>query len=481
MTYNPFNKELDQLTESDLHELISGEIVEGWYIEYKAEIPRASGGSFDSNKIAKSVAAFANTKGGWIFWGIGCNDKNKPVSIAGIEIQTPVNFEDQIAKIINSNINPKPYYHFKRLDLQNGRAVVVIQVEESPTPPYITSQGVIYQREYNENKPVRDRYILEKLNEKTSEYRDAIERYSQLHLPETKGQAEWNQTHLELYLFPLPFNGFHFKEFYSSEFFKKAANRFYQGINLVYKTSDEQSLEIPLSLNFNSIFSSERSIIVRPLSEANLIYKSTTVELFDNGNLKFLIPLTEFDSTSIPKRFINSATVQYLLDKFSPNENVRADTWPMMRSGASNPIMITRRKQTDFVNHVKFIDGMNLIFVVLIMTSIYKSVLEDNNFDFTTEIGFRAKITDCWRKFVFFDEEDYLEKIKLYNIPLSPKNDIEIPAFRKGNAYSVNLSDQNAFLLIAKFILEGIGLPDIHSMKFEEILKRGIESFKSTD
>ncbi|WP_109853443.1 helix-turn-helix domain-containing protein [Aquimarina sp. AU58] len=483
MNYNPFDKkDISELNIEDLKSLLENEIGEGWYIEYKRDVPKLKSKKLDNIKIAKSISSFANTKGGWVFWGIDSDDKNKPTSLNGFDISEHRNFEDQISQIINANISPKPYYHFKKIDLENGNIILVIKVDESPTPPYITSQGVIYQRENNESKPIKDRYIIEKLNEKTNDYYEAIERFSNFNLPETKGQSDWNQTYLELYLFPTPFDNFTFKKFYSSDFFKNVATRFYQNVDINLNIDNADSV-IPLNLGFNSIYSSEGSLIIRPLKENNLIYKSTTVELFENGNLKFLIPLYEFDSRNIPERYKNSNTINYLLDKYSPNETVEQTSYggfgmPMPPPNKDLP-PITRRRETDFVNHIKFIDGMELILTILIIVSKYKAVLSDNQFDFESKIGFRAKITDCWRKFVFFDNEDYLEKLKLYNIPLSPKSEIEIPDFKSGNAYSANLSEDSAYFQIAKFILEGIGLPDSQSINFSEIIKKGLERFES--
>ncbi len=483
MNYNPFKKkDVSELLIEDIKTLIDNEIGEGWYIEYKRDVPKLKSQKLDNAKIAKSISSFANTKGGWIFWGIDSDDKNKPTSINGFDINGYRNFEDQISQIINSNISPKPFYHFKKISLENGNIILVIKVDESPTPPYITSQGVIYQRENNESKPIKDRYIIEKLNEKTKDYYEAIERFSYFDLPETKGQSEWNQTYLELYLFPIPFDNFVFKKFYNSDFFKSVALRFYQNVDINFNIDNVNKIT-PLNLGFNSIYSSEGSLIIRPLKDENLIYKSTTVELFENGNLKFLIPLYEFDSRNIPKRFENSATLNYILDKYSPNETVEQFDYggigmPMAPINKDLP-PITRRSETDFYNHIKFIDGMELILNILIIVSKYKSVLEDNEFDLETKIGFRAKITDCWRKFIFFDNEDYLEKLKLYNIPLSPKSEIEIPDFKSGNAYSTKLSEDGAYFQIAKFILEGIGLPDSETINFNEIIKNGLDRFES--
>lgn len=482
MAYNPFKNELAGLTEKDLAGLIDFEIGEGWYIEYKNNVPKSGAGNFDNIKITKSISSFANTKGGWIFWGINCNDKNRPIAIEGVDLSQYANFEDQLAKIVNSNISPRPYYHFKRIELQNGKTVFIIQVEESPTPPYITSQGVIYQRENNESKPIRDRYIIEKLNEKTNDYYQAIQRFTVFDLPQTKGQSEWNQTYLELYLFPLPFGSFHFKEFYTSDFFQKVAARFYQNVEVDVKLDESETIIVPLNLGFNSIFSSERSLIIRPLNEKNLIYKSTTVELMENGNLKFLMPLYEFSSNNIPKHYEGSKTLKYLLNQYSPYETVEQFVgYPRIVRPELKLPSITRRKETDFVNHIKFIDGTELLLSMLVIISKYKAVLKDNDFDLSNEIGFRAKISDCWRKFVFFDSEDYLEKIKRYNIPLSPKRGIEIPEFRKGNGYKIALDNDYDYFQIAKFILEGIGLPDSHSMNFADILKNGFKRFKTKD
>jgi hypothetical protein len=467
MKYNPFETDFEKLKFTDLESLITREIGEGWYIEYKSIIPKLNNGKLDNIKISKSISSFANTKGGWIFWGIVCDNSNKPVSIEGINITEYRNFEDQISQIINSNVSPKPFYHLKIIDLENGNVIVVIRIEESPTPPYITSQGVIYQRENNESKPIKDRYVIEKLNEKTENYYKSIERFSKFNLPETKGQADWNQTYLELYLFPLPFNEFKFKNFYSSDFFRNVAVRFYQNAQFTFNSVEGKS--VSLNLGFNSIYSSERSIIIRPLSDNNLIYKSTTVELFDNGNLKFLIPLYEFNTHNIPEHYANSNTIEYLLNKYSPYDTFYDSDYIEVNKKT------LRRSDTDFVNHVKFIDGHELILTIMIMVTKYKSILEDNDFDFKNEIGFRAKITDCWRKFVFFDNDDYLEKLKLYNIPLSPKSEIEIPEFKNGNNYVIDLSENYSFIDIARNIMEGIGLPDSQTIEYYEIINKAFE------
>lgn len=474
--YSPFDKDLENLDEQELQKLIDNSISEGWYVEFKADIPKKTS-KIDGGKIVKSISAFANTKGGWLFYGVQANDKNIATNLCGIDYNEYKNISDQVSQIISSNIAPKPIYHFKTVPLQSGNFVFVIKIEESPTPPYITSQGVIYQRENNESNPIKDRYIIEKLTEKTSEYYESIERFCNIDYGETKGQSESNQSYLELYLFPLPYNDFRFENFFTTDFFRQVAVRFYQSVDCVFENQNGEKKNIPLNLGFNSIYSSQNSLIIRPLNNDNIIYKTTTAELFINGGLKFLIPLNEFDLSSVPKYYQDSDVIEYLRDTYSPYETVREFNHFMHYSSKDEPREITRRKETDFVRHVRMIDGAEFIYVLLIIISKYKAVLEDSKFDLNSEIGFRARLTDTWRKFVFFDNTDYLDKIKLFNLPVVPKNELEVPRFIKGNYYNMDLSQQASFFSIARTILDAIGLPDASTIKFADIINDGLKRY----
>lgn len=474
--YSPFDKDIEDLNEQELQKLIDNSISEGWYIEFKADIPKKPS-KIDGSKIVKSISAFANTKGGWLFYGVQSNDKNIATNLCGIDFTEYNNIADQISQIIASNIAPKPIYHFKTVPLQSGNFVFVIKIEESPTPPYISSQGVIYQRENNESNPVKDRYIIEKLTDKTNDYYEAIERFCNIDYGETKGQYESNQSYLELYLFPLPYNDFIFENFFTTDFFKQVAIRFYQNVDCVFENQKGEKKNIPLNIGFNSIYSSQNSLIIRPLKEDNLIYKTTTAELFINGGLKFLIPLCEFDLDNVPQYYKNSNVIEYLRETYTPYESVNAFNNFMNHSSHVAPKETIIRTETDFVRHIRMIDGAEFIYIILIIISKYKAVLEDSKFDLTSEIGFRARVTDTWRKFVFFDNSDYLDKIKLYNLPIVPKNDLEVPTFIKSNYYILDLSEHGSFLSIALRILDAIGLPDSSTIKFADIINDGLKRY----
>ncbi len=476
INYSPFTKEVPEIDEQELKRLIDNSISEGWYIEYKSDFPKRAG-VIEGNKIVKAISAFANTKGGWLLFGVDSNDKNIAINLCGIDLQQYNNISDQISQIIAANINPTPVYHFKIVELQSGKSVFLIKIEESPTPPYITSQGIIYQRENNESNPIKDRYIIEKLKEKSDNYYEAIDRFCSLDYGQTVGQSESKLSYLELYLFPLPYNSFHFKKYFTSDFFKKVAQIFYQNVDCIFQYEGEKDISIPLNLGFNSIYSSQNSLIIRPLTDKNLAYKTTTCELFINGSLKLLIPLPEFELANVPDYYQNSEVIEYLRDTYSPNETVQVMSSYYPIKSSQKPGLVTRRKQTDFVEHIGMIDGTGLIYRMLIIISKYRAILEDGNFDFNTEIGYRAKITNTFRKFVFLDSPDYIEKLKLYNLPIAPKNSLEVPRFLKGNYYTIDMKKQSSFLTIAMEILEAIGLPDSETIPIHDIMKAGLKRF----
>ncbi len=468
--YTPFKCELNELDESKIQILVENEVAEGWYIEYKNYL------ILDGKKIAKSISSFANSEGGWYFMGIESDSQtNKATSIIGVDISAHKEIADQISKLITGNISPIPIFDVKIINLKSGNSVVVIRVEEGQQPPYTTSTGTIHQREHNSNNPVKDRYILEKMHEKAKIYKDQIDRFCQIDYAETIGQGENDQAYLELYLFPVPYNDFFFEGFFESNFFNSVAEKFFNGMSFTLEDQGEIH-KTRLGLRFNSIYSSFDSLIIRPLNDDNLIYKGTTVELFRNGNLKLLVPLYQFNLKQIPSDYLESEVINYLLERFSPYE--KGTEYPANTLHNFEPYESNNRRQSNFVDWFRLIDGHQMILVILFITKIYQSLLEENNYEKENKIGFRARISNCWRKIVFFDNQKFLSSIKKYNIPATPKNEIEIPNFRNGNHLSF-LQEQYVFIHMCEAIFEGIGIPRDQKIDYLDILKTSISILKT--
>lgn len=191
--YTPFpGKELAKLESADLDVL--REVHEGWYVEYKRELPQPK-------NIAKAIAAFANTHGGWLFIGIA--EKSKSENVAGLCPGLPRAEMDaalqSIRQSTNHHINPTPHFDVaviwgpnEAMNLPLDHGVICIAIPQSPLAPHIHSSGVIFRRveDSSEPKPENDRHQLELMWKRREaiheEYRDWIERAPEL----SKGESE---------------------------------------------------------------------------------------------------------------------------------------------------------------------------------------------------------------------------------------------------------------------------------------------------
>jgi hypothetical protein len=160
--YNPFDKPADELTESDLLAMLPGK-TEGWMFEYK-QAEKLS----DTKGLAKSIASFANSHGGWLFIGIEADDTNEPMlepiqGIPGNEAQ----LTERIYQMSQSRLSPPPYLNVAAVGLDNGGSVLVVHVPESPNPPHIAmSEGKVYVRSGDTTETISDRRDLDRLYDK---------------------------------------------------------------------------------------------------------------------------------------------------------------------------------------------------------------------------------------------------------------------------------------------------------------------------
>lgn len=164
-TFSPFKKNIEKLTANDL--LALKEITEGWYIEYKREVPKAEA-------IAKSIAAMANTYGGWIFYGV--EESSKENSVAGTFPGTPIDTADadlqKIRQAVSILLNPDCHFDTKilfgpceEIGLSNDRCIICISVPQSIEAPHVHNRGVIFRRVGDSSDPVpeTDRHMIEKM------------------------------------------------------------------------------------------------------------------------------------------------------------------------------------------------------------------------------------------------------------------------------------------------------------------------------
>ncbi|MBY5970577.1 helix-turn-helix domain-containing protein [Halomonas denitrificans] len=174
-SYSPFSKAFRDLQPADLQRLKQAS--EGWYIEYKREVPNASA-------LAKALSAFANTYGGWLFLGVQEESKESPVagSFPGISKDEVDPALQRMRKSAADSLNPTPHFDTcvlwgpdASIDLAQDRAVICAWIPQSVTAPHIHKSGHIYRRvaDSSEPRPENDRFVLDQLWRRA----DAIKRH----------------------------------------------------------------------------------------------------------------------------------------------------------------------------------------------------------------------------------------------------------------------------------------------------------------
>ena len=166
--YSPFDKPISDLQPADLACLTS--VSEGWYIEYKSAL-------LPSKALAKSLSAFANTYGGWLFIGVKEQGKADPVagSFPGVLAEDLNTAVSRLRHAASEHLNPAPYFQTKLLlgpcldvGLAAGVAVAAIRVPQGHVGPHVHRDGRIYRRvaDGSEPKPETDRFVLDQLWER---------------------------------------------------------------------------------------------------------------------------------------------------------------------------------------------------------------------------------------------------------------------------------------------------------------------------
>ncbi len=149
--FNPFQNDLDGLTEKDLNDTLP-KLTETWWVEYKG--PK---GITDSDAIAKAVASFANTHGGWLFIGVNADTAtNKPLPGGIVGLPAAEADTERIYQVCSSRLSPAPYFVCNPVPLADGNQVLAVHVPESPDPPHIDiPSGRVYVRTGDTSHPIK--------------------------------------------------------------------------------------------------------------------------------------------------------------------------------------------------------------------------------------------------------------------------------------------------------------------------------------
>lgn len=169
-------KDWNKLRLKDIEKFLSNiEDDETFFIEFKEENIRNA-------QLTKELSAFANSYGGYFLLGV--DDSKNIIGCTNKWTELKIN------TIVCNGISPMPQIDIKKFNLNNGKKLYVIKVEEGLNPPYVTNDGHIYHRVSSSSDRIKDSNTLNNLYQKSKDNLKRIEQ--KIYIPEITGQIPEN-------------------------------------------------------------------------------------------------------------------------------------------------------------------------------------------------------------------------------------------------------------------------------------------------
>lgn len=376
MQYNPFSKNLEEIESEDL--AILEDIPEGWFIDYKRE-------PVSLKKFAKSICAFSNQFGGWLFIGIDENEKDQTAEdFLGIKANKISDVLIQIRNAVSAHIQPTPNYKTKvingpckAINLKKNKAIIVVSIPKGIFPPYIHSRGKIYRRVGDESKPENDRYELDKLWQRGERLKEEFKDF----LNDKPYYKNYNLPKATVYLLSDPKREI------------ELDNLSFQDFQSVMRDASEQSIKTP----FDTIFSSSKGFIARQHENNDPNQDVLTFRWRHTGNAILEVPLNFYPQVDF---------IDYL--KYN-NEGQR--------------FLKLLRKQG--FKTCSIIDFSYFLKVLAAAINAYSRLFEILNLD--EDIYLKVKISNIGGKTPYLSSEEYFNEIDKWGLPIIKENEIWCP------------------------------------------------------
>lgn len=394
MTYNPFDKPIHEIVASDLSALVDKEVAEGYWVEYKREFPT-------NKKIAKSIASFANTYGGWYFIGIQADKtSNVATEVCGFDLNKVADPVAEVRDVVRSRIDPVPVFHLRLVDLGGGKGVLASFVPDRQETPFITWDGRIYRRVGDSSDPVpeNDRYALDRL---VSNGREVAGRFEQFCRDDRTFSRAEEGGWVKLFLSPQPLGMLtRPADWWAADCIQRLLelSRRERSVRLTSGTDC-----VTGNLPFNSGRLTNDSLIARQTHPESVRINSLMVEFFFDGRAKFFIPLAYVPAGQ-------DARLGSLKSK---------DTARVLRS--------LRDSEADLLS---FFDMEKLWLSIILLATCYEDWLDREFSGASSEDrSFRAavRIEEVWRSVPFVDSDEWADFVTRFGLPVIQRDLITIP------------------------------------------------------
>lgn len=395
MVYNPFAKGINELADSDLDRLVSDQVAEGYWIEYKSTLP-------SSRAVAKSIASFANTYGGWFFAGVIADPHtNAATCIQGFdlgEVREPI---AAVRDAIRSHIDPVPVFHLRLIELTTGRGVLVAYIPSSQETPFVTKDGRIYRRVGDSSDPIHEtnRYAIDRLVDNGREVSRQFQAFCRDE--RTFSKAEEDTPWVELYLSPYPWGSLEMPQEWGTCSHLDA---------LLQLSGTLQTL--PLrdgahfgtgNVPFDTAQVSADSILLRQAGQRSFAFNTLTAQLFDDGRARFFMQLP--GERTLP-----------------PDAIVR------LNSGTARAVLAGLHSRD--LEVLRFFDVGTTWMAIALLASFYQAWLHQ---DFPTNSPDLAnlrgaiRLSGVWRLVPFHDSEAWGQYVQRFGLPITLQDTIELP------------------------------------------------------
>lgn len=414
MRYSPFDKRVDAVEGPDLGVL--KRVAEGWYVEYKRELPNA-------RALAKSISAFANQYGGWLFIGVdGDRAALTATAFPGIlKSEVPIVLE-ALRNASKDLLSPDVFYEARVVDgpvsdlgLTDGRAVLIVLVPQAANTPVVHADGRIYRRvaDSSDPRPETDRAILDRLAAQAVKAKEKLASFVEELPAISKAEAENCYLHLSILSDPYEIRG---------DWYKGG----YEDFVAVMRSNP---------LPFDNVFTHSGGFVARQTAGNDPYHRVLTWRFHRQCHSFITLPLNSYGSPYIASLFGYSHAERFceLMDEAK------------VRSG-------------------RVID-LNVVLTALGAISVRHRTLVRPGI--TGPFFVKAHLQNTWRTIPFIDTSSWVEHCSNYGVPVVQEKNILAPEGTELESFCVipernELSDETAVedsLLIGVPVFRALGIP----------------------